>query len=63
MKDGYYWFTSERSSQPHIAQRVNQKWYLVGEDPPVGLDEIRRRGYRLSRMVECPQDVLALCGH
>lgn len=51
-KNGYYRFTSERASYKSIAQYINGDWYLIGEENPVTLEEINRRGWEVEGMVE-----------
>lgn len=63
LPDGYYWFTSERSSKPHIAERCKDHWYVTGESSRLTLEDLRMRGYRLERIVECPPQVLVNVGH
>lgn len=51
MIDGFYWFTSERSSSKAIGQLVDGKWYLINEVGPVSLEEITRRGWDLDERI------------
>jgi hypothetical protein len=51
LKDGYYRFTSERSSQKCIAQLLNHEWYLIGEERPVTMAEMNRRGWTVDTRV------------
>jgi len=52
MKDGYYRFTSERASQKSIAQLIDGRWFCVGEEEPVSLEELNRRGWELDSRVK-----------
>lgn len=52
LKDGYYWFHSERASTRSIAQLVSGAWYLVGEADAHTLEQLRTRGWKLDGPVE-----------
>lgn len=52
MKDGYYWFTSERASSRAIGQHINGLWYLIGEEKPVTIEELNRRGWDLGKWIK-----------
>lgn len=62
MIDGYYWFTAERSSKPHIAEYIAPHWYAFNEHGPISSDEMKRRGYRLENRVEVPYEIMAKVG-
>jgi hypothetical protein len=47
LQNGYYWFTSERSSFMSVGQHINGHWYLVSEEGRFTLEEINRRGWDL----------------
>lgn len=46
-QDGFFWFTSERASNPSICQRVGGKWFAINEFGEVTLEELNRRGWQL----------------
>lgn len=52
LKDGYYRFTSERSSTKSIAQLVNGEWFVIGEIFPVTLEILNQRGWELDSRVK-----------
>ena len=52
MKNGYYFFTSERASNKAIAQHINGEWFCVNEVGPVTLEELNRRGWDLEKRVK-----------
>jgi hypothetical protein len=52
MRDGYYWFKSERSTTRAIGQLCKGQWYLINERGPFTIGEIHRRGWELDHRVK-----------
>ncbi|QIG76918.1 hypothetical protein EVC30_089 [Rhizobium phage RHph_Y1_11] len=52
LKNGYYFFGSERSSSRAICQHINGEWFCVNEVGPVPLEELNRRGWTLEKRVK-----------
>lgn len=51
VKNGYYWFGSERSSTRAVAQHINGEWFVINEVGPITLEELRRRGWELGKRI------------
>lgn len=58
LPDGFYWFRSERSTQPAISQVAGGEIYCFNEAGPVSIDELARRGWVLWKRVTSPGDPL-----
>lgn len=52
LSDGFYWFTSERSSGPTICQYMKGGWYPLNETGPLTLEELKQRGWDLGDRIE-----------
>lgn len=57
MKNGYYWFSSERASNRSVAQVINNVWYVIGESQPMALVDIEMRGWDLGEYIEGQDEV------
>jgi hypothetical protein len=51
MRDGFFWFVSERSSLPAVGQFVKGQLFLVGEEGPVSYEEVKRRGWEIHGLI------------
>ncbi|QIG69758.1 hypothetical protein EVB81_189 [Rhizobium phage RHph_I46] len=52
LKNGFYFFTSERASNKAIAQYINGEWFSINEVGPITLEELNRRGWDLEKRVK-----------
>lgn len=52
LEDGFYWFTSERSSYSSVCQFLNGHWYAMNESGQLTLEGLNRRGWQLGSRIE-----------
>lgn len=49
--NGYYKFTSERSTCTSMAEHLNGDWFLIGEEGEFTLTDLAKRGWVMENLI------------